>query len=84
VLVGARLDLVEALGVGDQFGGVQGASDILDEVVLRDTEGLQRGELTGGEVAGGGGALVARTGQCPGEDGFADACGGDAQVEGPP
>lgn len=82
MLLGARLDLIEALGVGDQLGCVEGAAHILNELRLVHALRLQGGELAGWQVPDGGGALGASTRQCAGEHGFTNTGGGNAQVEG--
>src|SRR5699024_5425892 len=82
VLIGTGLDLVEALGVGHQLGGVQCATDILDEFRLVQPQLVEGGQGTGRQVALCGLALIEGGGQGTGKDGLADAGDGNTEVEG--
>jgi len=68
----------EALGVGDDLGGVKGLLKVGDELLLVAGE-VGLGAL---ELLAGAGALALEGGQAAGEDGLADESYGLAHVEG--
>ena len=79
MFVGRRQHLVEPLGVGDDFGGVEGVPDGVNEglpVPLDFAAGRA------GQDLGGGHALLFERRQAAGEDGLGDRRDGDAEVEG--
>lgn len=77
VLLGGVLDEHEALGVGDDLGGIQSLLEVINE------GGLVTGELGGGAVEDGGSTatLVLEGRQAAGEDSLTDQGDGHAEVQ---
>ena len=73
-----RFDEVEALGVADDFRGVKGVVDLLDEL------GLVRGDVDrrAGELGAGGDALLLLAGENTGLDGGVDGADDDGVFSG--
>lgn len=79
VLLGGLLHEHEALGVGDDLGGVKGLLEIGEELLLVALElGRAADEL---ELLGGAGALTLDGGEAAGEDGLGDQGDGHTEVE---
>ena len=81
VLLGGLLHEHEALGVGDNLGGVQGLLEVLKELLLVTLE-LAAAPANELELRGGNGALVLDAGQATGQDGLGDQGNGHTKVEG--
>lgn len=81
VLLGSLLHEHEALGVGDDLGGVQGLLEVVKELLLVALE-LAAATADVLELGGGNGTLVLDAGQATGQDSLGDQGNGHTKVEG--